>query len=263
MIRARRTVAALALAGAAACNLSPLNNRLRVGEESFVAFLGEGIDGNTDIFVSPAGGGTVLQLTFTPLVERFPALAPHGDAIAFVRARDTLPATKQDLVVMNLLNGADRSVPLPADAGRITAIGWARDGAALYARTDRQGATATWRVAMPPTEAVAVAVTGDALAAADSAFAAWIGDPPFARLLPCASRGVCVIGASGDTTVLAAEGREPFSWGADSIAWFEGDALLVRGAGPGSARRLTWTRPPQHPRAGSYAEKVVPPPATP
>lgn len=249
--------------GAAACSLSPLNNRLHVGEESFVAFLGEGIDGNTDIFVSPAAGGTVLQLTFTPLVESFPTLATHGDAIAFVRSRDTLPGTRQDLVVMNLLNGADRSLPLPADAGRIVAIAWARDGAALYARTVRGDATTTWRLATPPADAAAARVTDDGRAAADSAFALWIGDPPFARLLMCAGRAICAIGPSGDTTTLAPDGHDPFVWGADSIAWFEGDAMLVRSAGPGAPRRLTWTRPPQHPRAGSYAGKAPAPPAEP
>jgi hypothetical protein len=33
-------------------------------------------------------------------------------------------------------------------------------------------------------------------------------------------------------------GREPVAWGADSVAWLEGDEIVVRPAGPGRARRV-------------------------
>ena len=74
----------------------------------------------------------------------------------------------------------------------------------------------------------------------------------FARVITCASGGVCAVGPRVDTTVLSTAGRDPLRWGADSVAWFEGDGMVIRSIGPGTVRRMLWKRPPAHPRDGSY-----------
>lgn len=234
---------------AAACNLSPLRNRIKVGEEAIVIFVGEGIDKHTDLFVVPAEGGSIVQLTFTPLRESMPRINQRGDAVAFLRARDSLPTTPTDVVLMNLLNGAERRLPVPDSAGRINAIAWGADSNSLYVRGER----GAWRITTPPLPAEAVAATGTDALRASIAFDLWVGDPPFAVIYRCPQGGVCAVGKRVDTTVISATGRDPLRWGVDSIAWFEGDGMMVRGIGPGTVRRILWKRPPAHPRDGSYS----------
>ncbi|MES2125248.1 MAG: hypothetical protein V4503_11235 [Gemmatimonadota bacterium] len=236
---------ALLLAG---CNLSPLRNRIKVGEEPIVIFVGEGIDGHTDLFAVPASGGSIAQLTFTPLLESMPRINARGDVVAFIRARDTAATAANEVVVMNLLNGAERAVPLPDGAGHIKAIAWGPGDSALYLRSDG----GTWRASTPPAPTSVVAATGSDFVQADSVFELWVGEPRFARLFPCQGGGVCAVGPRVDTTVLSEQGRDPLRWGSDSVAWFEGDGMVVRGIGPGTVRRILWKRPPLHPRDGSY-----------
>ncbi len=111
------TVALAAVAFVSACSFSPINHRIKIGEESFIVFVGEGIDHNTDLFAVPANGGSVAQITFTPLVEKGPRLSPTGEVVAFLRMRDTIPGTPRNVVLMNLLSGGEAAVALPADAG--------------------------------------------------------------------------------------------------------------------------------------------------
>jgi hypothetical protein len=239
-----------------ACNISPLNRRIKVGEEPIVVFVGEGIDGNTDLFVVPASGGSIVQLTFTPLHESMPRLNARGDVVAFLRVRDTAATAPNEVVIMNLLNGAERALDLPDGAGRATDIAWAPDTNSLYVRS----ATGSWRMATPPAPSSAVATSGDEMVTADSLFGLWVGQPRFAQIVPCATAGVCVVGASADTTVLTTSGRDPLRWGADSVAWFEGEGMVIRSIGPGTVRRMLWKRPPAHPRDGSYSNGVRPEP---
>lgn len=234
---------------AAACNLSPLSNHIKVGEEPIVLFVGEGADGNTDLFVVPASGGSIVQLTFTPLKESMPRLNARGDVVAFLRARGDEATAPNEVVIMNLLNGAERALALPDSAGRATVIAWGPDGNALYVRS----ANGTWRMATPPAAPMTQRARGADVVAADSAFELWVGTPRFARIITCASGGVCAIGPRVDTTVLSAAGRDPLRWGTDSVAWFEGDGMVIRGIGPGTVRRMLWKRPPAHPRDGSYS----------
>lgn len=233
---------------AAACNLSPLNNRIKVGEEPIVVFVGEGVDGHTDLFVVPASGGSIAQLTFTPLQESMPRINVRGDAVAFLRSRDTTATTRNEVILMNLLNGAERALSLPDGAGRATVIAWSPDGSSLYVRT----ANGTWQLSTPPAPPSATPVRGAAFVTADSVFELWVGEPRFARIIPCASGGICVVGPRVDTTVLSVQGRDPLRWGEDSVAWFEGEGMVIRGIGPGIVRRMLWKRPPAHPRDGSY-----------
>ena len=248
---ARRGVAAIAVVGTMACSFSPLANRIDIGEEAFVVLVATGPDGLTDLHAVPAGGGMTARITFTPLIESHPALSRGGDVVAFLRSGDSLPDTPRDLVVMNLLNGAERTLPTPATAGRIDRLAWSDDGTELLLAT----ASGTWSIAAPPAEPVARRLDGAAREVADSALTTWLGRPRFARAFNCpAGQGVCLVGPSGDTAVLASRGRDPFAWGLDSVGWFEGDGMYVRSLGPATARSVSLgQRAPTGARQGTYA----------
>jgi hypothetical protein len=246
----RRVLIAVPLL-AAACSFSPLANRIDIGEEAFVVLVATGPEGMTDLHAVPAGGGTTARITFTSLVESHPALSRGGDVVAFLRGTGSLPDTPRDLVVMNLLNGAERTLPTPADVGRIDRLAWSDDGTQLLLAT----ATGTWAIAAPPAEPVATQLDGEAREVADSALATWLGRPRFARAFNCpADQGVCLVGPSGDTAVLTARGRDPFAWGRDSVGWFEGDAMYVRSLGPATPRPVSLGQGgPSGARQGTYA----------
>jgi hypothetical protein len=94
--------------------------------------------------------------------------------------------------------------------------------------------------------------------AADSATAVLLGTPVFARLETCAKDCIssaampwCVVTPNGLKTEL---GRvvSPFRWGGDSLAYFDGNDLVVRPLGGGRSRVVEWSRAPSKPRDGSY-----------
>ncbi len=115
-------------------------------------------------------------------------------------------------------------------------------------------AAGIWQITPPPAEPTARRLTGPALTEADSLLGTWLGEPRFARAFNCpVAGGVCLIGPSGDTTILASRGRDPFRWGSDSVAWFEGEEMMVRGLGPGIARTVRLgPSAPNRIREGSY-----------
>lgn len=237
---------ALALA---ACSLSPLQNRIEVGEERFVVFVAEGRDGRTDIFAGLPAGGELSRITFTPVEESHPALTPLGDAIAFIRHPPPSAMAIPRLVVVNLLNGAERTFEGTPLAGGVGGLAWSPDQDGLLLRSG----SATWRIAFPFDGGDPVRLEGAARAAADSLIDVYLGTPAFARATACDGGGVCVVGPSGEPTVLSRPGRDPFRWGSDSVAWFEDDRLMVRPLGPGAARTITWQVMPANMRQGSYA----------
>jgi hypothetical protein len=212
------------------------------------------VDQHTDLFAVTATGGTVSQVTFTPLIERGPRLSTVGEMVAFIRMRDTLASSPRDVVVMNLISGGDMKVPLPGGAGQPQAVAWSDNGTRLYIRTDR----AVWETATPPAKISVVAVASGDAARADSALDRWLGLPRFSRAIPCTTGGICVIGPKGDTALLAPLGHDAIRWGTDSVGWFEGNTIVVRSLGPGHERRISWKDGPEHPRDGSYARPLVP-----
>jgi len=228
------------------CSFSPLTNRIKVGEEAFVVFVAEGIDNNTDLFVSLAAGGVVTQLTYTAAVERTPRMSPEGGVLAFIRERDA-GDPRPTVVAMNLLNGAERSYVLPANAGTPRSLGWSREVGQLHVQTER----GTWTVPTLERDPAILPVAENKRVAADSAFEIWLGEPRFARAVMCAN-ALCVIGPSGNATALAPSGSGALRWGSDSVAWFENQSLVVRALGPGPARRVTWRRAPDNPRDATY-----------
>lgn len=242
----------MGLAALTACQgVSPLTNQLAVGEEAIVILVGEGQDGYTDLFAGSPGGGILHRISFTRDRESAPALHPAGTAVAFLRrgARADDPATW--LVVMNLVNAAEREAVLPPDVGNGARVGWNRDGSTLYVRGDR-GLAVT---AAPPASLAPTILTpaDPAYATADSATRFLLGEPALAEVTRCPDADVACIRADTlppqplDVSLAAV-----FRWGSDSLATLEGTELRVRPLGGGRSRRLSWTNLPAAPREGTH-----------
>lgn len=245
------------LAAAFGCrgSLSPLSNRLAVGQEAYVVFVAAGEGGGGDLFASSAGGGPVYPVSYTRVDESGPALSPDGVSLAFIRSRSTADSLTHAVWVMNLLSGEERALP-PAEPGsRPMRIGWSKDGKTIYVRTD-QGIDAAHA---PPSAPEPRALRGDT-AAADSALSVWVGEPVFAGVRPCPSEdALCVFPGAGPPQAIAPGSHDPVRWGRDSLGYFVGADLYVRPLGPGAQRRLTWSPPPVRPREPTYFS----PPPTP
>lgn len=243
----------------AACELSPLANKIPIGEVPIVILVGDGAGGQSDLYAVRAEGGQVVRLSFTRLQEYAPAFHPAGGALAYLRrpegAIDSSPAR---LVVLNLLNLAEREAALPDSIGVPRRIGWGDAGTTLYVLGD----VGIARSPAPPSEMqfapVDTAATG--WAAADSVTSVLLGSPPIARVVTCggepissAAKAWCVMTSEGQRQEL---GRvvTPLRWGTDSLGFIEGDLLLVYPLGGGRPRRMDWSRPPARPRDAAYWE---------
>ena len=53
------------------CSVTPLTNKISVGEEPFVLAIGEGPDGMTDLYAAPAHGGEISGLLESIVQRRF------------------------------------------------------------------------------------------------------------------------------------------------------------------------------------------------
>ncbi|MGH7658003.1 MAG: TolB family protein, partial [Gemmatimonadales bacterium] len=105
------------LAGCGGSVISPLKNKLAIGEESYVVFAGDAPNGHADLFAVSTGGGPIHQVTFSPIDESLPALSPDGTRLAFARSGSTDESGGVRLWVMNLENGGEDELPrLPGDA---------------------------------------------------------------------------------------------------------------------------------------------------
>lgn len=198
-----------------------------------------------DLYAVAALGGEVTPLTYSNVGEMRPALSPDGGAVAFLRGgslRDSMPAS---VWVMNLINGGERRIELPKDAGAPSRVAWSGDGRSLVMET----AGGLYRATAPPTDTPARAVPPEGRAQAESSLAVLLGSPAFARVVPCAEpEDLCVAGDSGGPALLAPGAAHAARWGPDSVAYLSGGRLLVRPLGPGRARRVEWSRAPKAPR---------------
>lgn len=231
--------------------VSPLTNRMAIGEEPIVVLVGEGRDGYTDLFAGSPGGGAVHRISFTRDREAMPAVHPGGAAVAFLRRSAQAQDTTTWLVVMNLVNAAEREVTLPPGLEDASRIGWSGDGSTLYVR----GAGGLAATPAPPARLdLTVLGTGDpAYAAADSATMLLLGDPALARVDRCPDTGLACIRA--DTLPPQPLGiglSQVLRWGSDSLATIEAEDIRVRSLGGGRARRVSWTNLPAAPREGAY-----------
>jgi hypothetical protein len=237
------------LFGAACGTLPPLRGKIDVGRESYTVFVGgSGMSG--DLYAVLANGGPAHPLTFTNVAELRPALAPNGIDLAFLRGvslRDSTPAT---VWVMNLLNGAERELELPKEAGAPERVSWSQDGGSLVVRT----AVGLYRAAAPPASPKTEVVTADERAAAESSLAVLLGDPVFARVVPCKrAEDLCVITRSRRSGILAQAAHDPVRWGTDSVAFFTvGELLQIRPLAKGRPRILHMSNAPARPRQATF-----------
>jgi hypothetical protein len=235
----------LLLACACEGTLPPLREVAEVGQDPIVVFVGGTGDAGGDLFAARTGGGEVVQLTYSPVGEMRPSLAPDGGAVAFLRGGSLTDSAPAAVWVKNLLNGAERQVSLPKGAGAPARVGWARDGGSLVVETGE----GIYHAPAPPAEGTAVPVRADGRAAAESALAVLVGSPAFASVVTCADpANLCVVGDTGAPALLAAGARDAARWGSDSVAYFQDGELLVRPLGPGRARRVGLTGGPTEPR---------------
>jgi len=213
--------------------------------DPFLVFVAEGRDGVTDLFAGTPAGGTAWQLTFSRPAERIPRVAPAGTALAFLRE---LPGGETELVVMNLLNGAERTTRVPEGSRPVTGMAWAGDGNRIFLR----GAEQVLATPAPPAAFSLTPLGESERAMADSALAVLIGDPPLARVVDCetgdagadSGRTLCTEDVEGLQHLLVAGAEEPFRWGADSVAWRSGAVVVVRPLAGGRSRRIEWSAPP-------------------
>jgi hypothetical protein len=240
----------LRLAGAvlllAACEggFLPLRGKIQVSRDPMLVFAG-GPESAGDLYALPATGGRAIAITFSPVSEMHPALAPDGSSVAFLRAGSLGDSVPSSVWVLNLANGAEREILLPATAGRPEQVGWGANGRWLVVRAGGE----LYRAEPPPGAGAATAVTNGERAAAESALAVLLGRPAFARVVPCENaENLCVVGDTGPPALLAPGAREPARWGDDSVAYLVGDRLVVRPVGPGRTRRMEWTGVPPRPR---------------
>jgi hypothetical protein len=243
-----RIVGVLLLLVACERSFLPLRGKFDIGRDPMVVFAA-GQEGSAgDLYALPTAGGAAIPVTFSAVAEMRPALSPDGVMVAFLRAgslTDSLPA---GVWVLNLLNGAERRIELPDEAGPPEQVGWAGGGRSLVVRAGGR----LYRAGVPPDAAVATPVSGGERAAAESSLAVLLGSPPFGRAVPCpGGEDLCVLGDGGAPVVFARGAREPARWGADSIAYLEGDRLMVRPLAAGRARTVEWTGVP--PRRGQLS----------
>jgi hypothetical protein len=228
--------------------LPPLRDKIDVGRESYAVFVGgSGMSG--DLYAVRANGGPVYQITFTTVAELRPALAPNGTDVAFLRGlslRDSVPTS---LWVMNLLNGAERELQLPKEAGPPSRVAWSPDGGALII----QAANGLYRLDAPPGKPNAQAVSAAERAAAESTLSVLLGNPIFARVVPCKrEEDLCVMPRSGKSGILAQAASDPVRWGDDSVAFFAGELLQIRPLARGRPRLLHWSHAPARPRQVTF-----------
>jgi hypothetical protein len=236
--------AALALA---ACERGflPLGGRFDVGRDPMVIFVGGDAPAGGDLYALQADGGGAIPLTFSVVGEMRPALSPDGGQVAFLRGgslTDSLPAS---VWVLNLVNGAERQVRLPLQAGRPERVGWSPDGSALLVRAE----AGVYRAPAPPAGGGPEPLAGPARAAAESSLAVLLGRPAFAQVVPCPDpQDLCVLTDSGAPALLAEDAGDPARWGDDSVAYLTGGRLVVRPVGAGRPRVIDWSAVPPRPR---------------
>ncbi len=236
-------------------SLSPLQNKIAVGEEPFAIFAAEANGEQSDLYAVSAAGGTVVQVTFTRLDETSPALNPTGTVLAFMRTRSAANPQSRSVWVLNLISGDERRMTKPGAEVVPDRFAWSGEGDVLYLAT-REG---MYRVPAPPADPAVSPVHEAERARADSSMMVRLGDPVFAQVLDCragdaapSSRAICVENVHGDQHLLAADARDPVRWGADSVAYFVGDELVIRPLGAGHTRRLKLKGSFSNPRTATF-----------
>jgi hypothetical protein len=244
MLRPLPAIAASLVLAACERGFLPLGGRFEVGRDPMVIFVGGDAPAGGDLYALRADGGGVIPITFSIVGEMRPSLSPTGGQVAFLRGgtlTDSLPAS---VWVLNLVNGAERQLQIPLQAGRPEQVGWV-DERTLVVRTGG----GVYSAPAPPAEGEARRLDGRARVAAESSLAVLLGTPVFARIVPCEDPAdLCVAGDGGTPALLAEEAGDAARWGDDSVAYLTGGKLVVRPVGPGRARVVAWSGVPARPR---------------
>jgi hypothetical protein len=225
------------------CAVTPLTNKIALGDEAYVIVIGEAPDGNTDLFAGSANGGSFYRFTYNRPVEDLARLAPDGKRVAFIRrqAKDDLKST--ELVVFDLTTAGEASLALPEAAWRVERLGWSPDGSRLFVVAGLSYATPA-----PPARLRLAPVPPDSTAAVDTLTAEALGGPPYALVRRCPGDDVCIM-AGTDTSSLGAGTTEAIRWGTDSVAYVRNGQLTVRPLRGGHPRTPTWTDAPRNLRS--------------
>ena len=234
--------------------LPPLRGKIDVGHESFAIFVGG--NGHGDLYAVRADGGPAVPITFTTVAELRPSLSPGGTEVAFLRGRSLRDSTPSTVWVLNLLNGAERELHLPKGVEAPQGVAWSRDGGSVIVAAGGS----FYRIAAPPQDSEAQEIPPPERAAAESALAVLVGDPAFARIVPCKRpQDLCVEPRRGRVGILAQAAREPLRWGGDSVAFFVGDLLQIRPLARGRPRILNWSDVPAAPRQMTFFQASAQP----
>jgi hypothetical protein len=227
------------LAALTACGVSPLTNKIDVGEEPFVVAVGEGPDSLTDLWAAPAGGGRFVRLTFNRPEERVPRLSPDGSMVAFLRASHGDKGPPWSLVVLHLRSSAESAAPLPDRAGEPERLGWSRDSRHIVV------SAGGFLITPAPPEGMELRpIATDSLGLADSLSRELLGEPPRGMIRECGQGGLCVRAETGELTLLDSTATGAVRWGADSLGYFLPDGFEVRPLGGGRSRRPVWSGAP-------------------
>jgi hypothetical protein len=149
---------------------------------------------------------------------------------------------------MNLLNGAERRIELPAGAAP-ERVAWAGNQTRLFIASTR----GLYSANAPPAALDLMPLTSADSAAADSALTVVLGDPPFAVAGRCRSgTGVCAESDSGESLIDSA-GMDPVRWGPDSVAYVVANELQILPLGGGHLREVRPSRALMEMRQPAYA----------
>ena len=227
----------------AACGgLPPLRGQIEVGRDAYAVFVAGGGPAGGDLYAVRAEGGAAIPITFSNVGEMRPRLSPDGVAVVFLRGRSLVDSTPATIWVVNLLSGAERELELPKAAGAPVLAAWSADGRTIVVST----ASGLYRFGVPPADGRARPVPAGERAPAESSLAVLLGDPVFARVVPCAENdALCAASDSGAPQLLARGASDPFRWGADSVAYFVDGNVEIRPLGAGHMRRLEISGPPR------------------
>jgi hypothetical protein len=239
----RLLILALGLGLACRGTLSPLSNKLKVGQEQYVVFTADGEEGKGDLFASAPSGGKAYQITFSRVDEELPALSPDGTMLAFIRSATPGETSTWSLVVMNLLSGTERRVGLRENIP--TRLAWSADGGRIFL----QRATGPQTTPAPPALLSPQAVPIPERESAESSLAVMLGDPPQAEAVPCPDGvGLCARRGNRTLQTFAERGSAPARWLGDSVAYLEKGEWIIRPLAGGRTRVLSWTTKLTRPR---------------
>ena len=232
---------ALAAALGACSSFTPLRGKLEIGRDAYAVFVAGKSAAGGDLYAVRLEGGEALPITFTNVGEMRPRLSADGTSIVFLRGRSLTDSTPATIWVMNLLNGAERELSLPKGVALPTQAAWSDAGRSIVVATS----SGLYRFSAPPAKADPHPVGAGERSAAESSLAVLLGNPVFARVVPCAESGsLCIATDSGAPGLLARGARDALPWGTDSVAYFVGDEVEIRPLGAGRSRHLDMTSPP-------------------